>query len=188
MKVFKIIFCLSLLILVFCACGKKDTASTTENSTPVPTTESTTQPESTIADTSKATVKNTKPATNAPETTTRAAKYGDSALSTDTDNKFVKAVVDKYGIETEGLVTTYSTIGGNGNYVFQFDGSRDSNGNLIRTGSTLKYVYSVSADCSTVCRTGGYSGNDGLSFKDGLTIFLLAQKVLIPQFEDQLNA
>ena len=108
-------------------------------------------------------------------------------LDFDTDNKFVDAVVAKYGIDREGLITAYSVKGRDSNYVWQFNGSRDENGKLIRNADTLKYVYYVNADCSKVSRTGGYTGNDGCTLKDGLTVFLLTQKVLIPNLQEQID-
>lgn len=140
----------------------------------------------------KTTAESTKPQSTAPaavstETTEYEAQYGDSQLDFDTDNKFVDAVVAKYGIDREGLITAYSVKGRDSNYVWQFNGSRDENGKLIRNADTLKYVYYVNADCSKVSRTGGYTGNDGCTLKDGLTVFLLTQKVLIPNLQEQID-
>ena len=128
------------------------------------------------------------PATVSQEPTTSSVKYGDSVITKDTNSKFIQAVVAKYGIEANGLVCTYDINGKDNNYVFQFDGSKDGNGKLIRTGDTLKFVYSVTADCKTICRTGGYTGNDGCSLANGLGVFLLSKQALIPNIQDQINA
>ena len=112
--------------------------------------------------------------------TTPAVSYSETTVPVD-------AVVAKYGIDREGLITAYSVKGRDSNYVWQFNGSRDENGKLIRNADTLKYVYYVNADCSKVSRTGGYTGNDGCTLKDGLTVFLLTQKVLIPNLQEQID-
>lgn len=140
----------------------------------------------------KTTAESAKPQSTAPaavstETTEYEAQYGDSQLDFDTENKFVDAVVAKYGIDREGLITAYSVKGRDSNYVWQFNGAETKNGKLIRNADTLKYVYYVNADCSKVSRTGGYTGNDGCSLKDGLTVFLLTQKVLIPNLQEQID-
>lgn len=148
--------------------------------------------ETTTKKVEKTTAESAKPQSTAPaavstETTEYEAQYGDSQLDFDTDNKFVDAVVAKYGIDREGLITAYSVKGRDSNYIWQFNGSRDENGKLIRNADTLKYVYYVNADCSKVSRTGGYTGNDGCTLKDGLTVFLLTQKVLIPNLQEQID-
>ena len=168
MKHFKISLCILLMLACLCSCGKKKQEDYTTPAVSYP--ETTVPIETTTKKVEKTTAESTKPQSTAPaavstETTEYEAQYGDSQLDFDTDNKFVDAVVAKYGIDREGLITAYSVKG------------RD----------TLKYVYYVNADCSKVSRTGGYTGNDGCTLKDGLTVFLLTQKVLIPNLQEQID-
>lgn len=192
MKHLKTPICILLMLLCFCSCGKKSTEDKTVPSTAA-SLETTAPAETTTEKSTEKAAKPTKaqePTTNAakePEATEYVPEYGNSQLDFNTDNKFVDAVVAKYGIDREGLITAYSIKGRDNNYVWQFDGSRDENGKPIRNADTLKYVYYVNADCSVVSRTGGYSGNDGCSLKDGLTVFLLTQKVIIPNLQEQID-
>lgn len=190
MKHFRISLCILLMLACLCSCGKKKQEDYTAPAVSYP--ETTVPVETTTKKVEKTTAESTKPQSTAPaavstETTEYEAQYGDSQLDFDTDNKFVDAVVAKYGIDREGLITAYSVKGRDSNYVWQFNGSRDENGKLIRNADTLKYVYYVNADCSKVSRTGGYTGNDGCTLKDGLTVFLLTQKVLIPNLQEQID-
>lgn len=185
----KYILVLSLISLLFCACGNKDKNLTT--AAPQTITEAT-DAETTVASTETAKNETTKPTTAKAQVTeaetTQKSTYGNSDLSFDPNNKFIKAVVEKYKISAEGLFCSYSNVGKDNNFVFQFDGSKDSNGKLIRNADTLKFVYSVTADCQTICRTGGYTGNDGCSLVNGLGVFMMSQQVLLPNIQDQIDA
>lgn len=191
MKHLKTPICILLMLLCLCSCDKKSTEDKNAPST-VANIETTVSVETTTEKDTEKVAKPTKAqkptaAAKETETTEYVPEYGNSQLDFNTDNKFVDAVVAKYGIDREGLITAYSIKGRDNNYVWQFDGSRDENGKPIRNADTLKYVYYVNADCSAVSRTGGYSGNDGCSLKDGLTVFLLTQKVIIPNLQEQIG-
>lgn len=186
LKYLKISLFLVFIALIFCSCGKKETPTVTAEPQTIIETDDVV--ETTTSAPASTAVQTTKPVDKVTEATTTKSTYGDSELVVDPNNKFIKAVVNKYNLNDEGLICTYSKKGHDNNFVFQFDGSKDSNGKLIRNAETLKYVYSVTADCKTICRTGGYTGNDGCTLANGLGVFLLSKQALIPNIQDQIDA
>lgn len=189
LKYLKTLVLISFIFFVFCSCGKKEEIPVTAEPQTIIETDVTEAPTTgeTVAPTTSVQTTKAVAVTDAPETTA-ASTYGESELTNDADNKFIKAVTDKYGISADGLICSYSKNGNDNNFIFQFDGSTDENGKHIRTADKLKYVYSVTADCKTVCRTGGYTGNDGCSLVNGLGVFMMSKQVLIPNIQDQINA
>lgn len=185
-------FCTLLLsgILFLCACSKQQTVSAELSSLP-------TEPEATVFTTEEftETIKTATTATPVSETISETTellftlpeKKGDMVFTDDSDNKFIQAVVQKYGSDVELLACIYVVPEADNNHVFEFNGKRDDNGKLIRDRNTLKYIYTLSADCKTITRAGGFTGNDGLSPVEGYAIFEVAKQLLVPEFEDELS-
>ena len=114
-------------------------------------------------------------------------KTGDMYFTDDENNKFIQAVVQKYGSDPARLACIYVVPEGDSNHVFEFNGKTDQNGKLIRNESTLKCVYTLNADCSEITRAGGVTGNDGLTAAQGLVIMQLTKELILPKFEKELN-
>ncbi|MDO4154956.1 MAG: hypothetical protein Q4E21_08935 [Clostridia bacterium] len=182
-----------LLVLLLSGCGAKTADDATQTSAaPETTTQSneTTLPAATAATTQEKTTAPPAKESPAPETTaafTMPEKTGDMVFTDDADNKFIKAVVQKYGSDPARLACIYVVPEGDSNHVFEFNGKTDQNGKLIRNESTLKYVYTLNADCSEITRAGGATGNDGLNAAQGLVVMQLTKKLILPEFEEELN-
>lgn len=186
MKYLKIFFVLLVILVLFYACGKKGTNIPTAEQQTIIETESQSENTTAVQTTAAATTKPVVQQTQVPETTE--GQKSSSEITFDTNNKFIQAVVNKYGIASEGLVCIYDKNKADNNYVFQFDGSKDKDGKDIRTGDTLKYVYTVTGDCKKVCRAGGLTGNDGLTSFEGMAIITIAKQAFLPYLQDQINA
>lgn len=178
-----------LVCLLFSGCGAKEEVPTTTAP------QTTTAPITTAAPTTTTTT--TAPA---PETTQAATivfggevytvpeKSGDMLFTDDPSNKFIRAVTDKYGVDASLLACIYKNPASDSNFVWQFNGQKDADGKPVRTPDTLKYVYLLSADCTSIVRAGGFTGNDGVNIASGVLMMQTAKRLMIPEFQDQLNA
>lgn len=181
---------IGLLLLCLCSCqNKKDTAqSTDEPNVALQTSPNETASANTVS-TSAAEVTN---ATEPPAESTSAPlftlpeKKGDMVFTADVNDPFIQAIVTKYGVDPARLAGIYMNPASDSNYFWEFNGTVDANGKLIRNTSTLKYVYTVTADKSKVCRTAGLFGNDGLTAAQGYLVFETNKQLLLPKFEAQL--
>lgn len=193
-KILSTLTALSLAFLLLCACANtEEPNTTTAPAATVPPAEisGTTAPAPSTAATAPA-------VTAAPETTAAEATlpYGltmpeeeyTTLFTDDPNNKFIRAVADKYGVDVSLLACAYTEPVSDSNQVWQFSGKTDAAGKLKRSADTLKYVYMVTDDCKTIQRTGGLTGNDGYSAATGFVVFQTAKQLVLPQFEAQLNA
>lgn len=196
MKSYKIFGLLALLLcLLFAGCSK-DTAEPVTTTPPAASTqapapsETQTQAPQTTAEASKAPEPTTQSSTFTAggQTYTVPEKSGDMIFTDDANNKFIRAVVDKYGVDAKLLAGIYANPASDSNFIWQFNGKTDANGKLIRNPDTLKYVYIITADCKTVARAGGLVGNDGMSAASGYLMMQTAKKMMIPQVQDKLDA
>lgn len=191
MKGCKILLACGLLVcLLLGGCGAKEEAPTTTapETTTAPIT--TAAPTTTTTTTTAPAPETTQPATIVfgDEVYTIPEKSGDMLFTDDANNKFIRAVADKYGVDTSLLACIYKNPSSDSNFVWQFNGQTDANGKPIRNTSTLKYIYSISADCNTIARTGGLTGNDGMSIAAGVLLMQTTKQLMIPEFQDQLDA
>ncbi len=152
-------------------------------------------PSSTVADTTQApttiidiTQQSPIPEpTNAPATTEKVyEKTGEMAFSDDANNKYIKTVVNKYGVNAENLVALYTVPDNNGNIVLEFDGSRNANGKLIRTTDTLISIYSVDKSLNSKRASENSSLNE-YSYGEMKVMFISTTKYIMPEFEAELN-
>ena len=154
--------------------------------TEVPTTQTT----STITD-------DTQPQTAAPvqQTTAQAPvqttekvyeKTGEMAFSDSGDNKYIKAVAQKYSVNSENLVALYTVPDNDGNIVLEFDGSTDGNGKLIRTKDTLISIYSVDQSLNSKRASENLSLNE-YSYGEMKVMFISTTKYIMPEFEAELK-
>ncbi|MGN0520687.1 MAG: hypothetical protein ACI4LB_08095 [Candidatus Fimenecus sp.] len=187
---FKRIFSLVLLFAVLLSgCGAKPNAQETTTIAPQTTVQSdvTSTPDITAGQTETTT---TAPTSTALETSvpfSMPEKKGEMAFTDDPNDKFIQAIVQKYGSDPARLACIYAVPEADNNHVFEFNGKTDANGKLIRNEDTLKYVYTLNADCSTITRAAGFTGNDGLSAAQGYAIFEVTKKLVLPEFEEELN-
>ena len=157
-----------ILIISFCllltACG-----NTEEVTTAVTTTETTTQTTTAATTTEATTVTTTKAATTAATTTEATTAAVKMVCSASADNPYLNAVVQKYGIDPYYLVAYYNDSGNsNGNLVFEFDGTTNSDGRLKRTNDTLKNIYTVDSSYNAKKATGTAAEGNEYSSADSL--------------------
>lgn len=183
----------SMLTFLLFGCGAKETdAATTEPpaATETSAAETAATVPAAVTDAQNETTKSAATTAASAETTalfTMPEKTGDMYFTDDENNKFIQAVVQKYGADPARLACIYVVPEGDSNHVFEFNGKTDQNGKLIRNESTLKYVYTLNADCSEITRAGGVTGNDGLTAAQGLVIMQLTKELILPKFEKELN-
>lgn len=143
----------------------------------VPPTEIPTAPSTTTVTTRQST----------PETTEKVyEKTGEMAFSDSPDNKYIKAVSSKYGVNSENLVALYTVPDNDGNIVLQFDGSRDTDGKLLRNSDTLVAIYSVDKNLNSKCASENRKLNE-YSYGEMKVMFISVTKYIIPEFQDALN-
>lgn len=102
-------------------------------------------------------------------------------------NKFIQAVHTQYHVDTDLLVAIYKVPEDDSNCVWQFSGAKTAEGKIIRSADTLQYVYVISADTKTICRTDGKDDNIGMTAKEGYFAFKTTKNIIMPRFTDQLN-
>lgn len=193
MRIYKI-FVLCAVLLLLCACGNgaapgEETATVSAAQTTVNAqmTEAVT-PASGNTETQSAAPQTTEAGTTLPLGLTMPQEDYTTLFTDDPSNKFITAVAEKYSLDTSLLAAVYTDPVSDSNQVWQFSGRTDSSGKLLRNADTLKYVYSVSADCSKIKRTGGLTGNDGYNAVSGYVVFTTTKQMLLPEFEAELNA
>lgn len=122
-----------------------------------------------------------------PQTTEKVyEKTGEMAFSDSADNKYIKAVTNKYGVEAKTLAVLYTVPDNDGNIVLQFDGSTDADGKLIRNESTLIAIYSVDKNLNSKRASEDRSLNE-YSYGEMKVMFISTTKYIMPEFQDQLN-
>ena len=189
MKVFKIIICFILITFLLCSCNKNIPFDTETAESAIESTSVTVTTE--LEETSKGTsvTKSYNNAGTQAETTAKVEsieKVGDMVFTNSADNKFISAISSKYNISCDLLACLYTSTNEDRNYVWQFKDSRDDSGRVIKTADTLQYVYIVSQDCTTIKRTGGFTGNTNISAAEGYIVFQAAKKMQIPQHQQEL--
>lgn len=175
----KILLLCALLVLLLCACQHTENAPLNTSAPSVEVPVATTAPAQT-----QPSVATTAEAPRETETAKKPA--GKMVFTDDGNNKFIAAVVEKYGADPQRLACIYAVPEADNNHIFEFDGTTDSNGRLIRNADTLRYVYNISADCKTIARTGGRTGNDGLTLAQGVATFEVVKKFVLPKFAAEL--
>ncbi|MBQ8184116.1 MAG: hypothetical protein IJ025_09505 [Clostridia bacterium] len=113
-------------------------------------------------------------------------KTGEMAFSDNADNKYIKAIVTKYGVNPENLVALYTVPDNDGNIVLEFDGSKDSNGKLIRDESSLISIYSIDKNLNSKRASETHSLNE-YSYGEMKVMFMTTTKYIMPEFKNELN-
>ena len=203
------------VLLFMCSCGKSEgfnifgttgefiyqspssTAPYTHNTQPEETSYYTeAQPTSEAAVVDTPTTQTTAPvtqqspafeATETPETTEKVyEKTGEMAFSDSADNKYIKAIVSKYGVDAKNLAVLYTVPDNDGNIVLEFNGTTDSSGKLIRNKDTLITIYSIDKDLNSKRASENPSLNE-YSYGEMKVMFISTTKHIMPEFEAELN-
>ena len=113
-------------------------------------------------------------------------KTGEMAFSDSGDNKYIKAISTKYGVNDKNLVALYTVPDNNGNLVLEFDGSTDAQGKLIRNENTLIAIYSIDKNLNSKRASETTSLNE-YSYGEMKVMFLSTTKYIMPEFEEELK-
>ena len=113
-------------------------------------------------------------------------KTGEMLFSDSADNKYIKAVANKYGVDAKTLAVLYTVPDNDGNIVLQFDGSTDTDGKLIRNESTLIAIYSVDKNLNSKRASEDRSLNE-YSYGEMKVMFFSTTKYIMPEFQEELN-
>lgn len=112
------------------------------------------------------------------------SKNGENQLSDHHNNKYIKLVAEKYNVDTELLVAIYSVPDTGNNFVLEFNGKRDGDGNVIKSPDTLNKVYSIDKNGNISVATGKTTGNVGVSYAEGTLCFNMIKTIVMPQYPD----
>ena len=167
--------------------GEKPTVNVTapgENestSTPNTTAPTTTEPQVTPA-----TEVETGEITEPPTTQKQPQKTGEMEFSDSPENKYINAVVKKYGTDPKKMVVFYTVPDGNGNIVLEFNGTTDENGKLIRNKDTLVAIYTIDKELNSKRASKDKALNE-YPYGEMMVIFLTTTTHIMPEFEAELN-
>ena len=115
------------------------------------------------------------------------SKNGENQLSDHHDNKFIKLIAEKHGVDKELLVAIYSEPNTGNNFVLEFSGKRNEDGNVIKSPDTLVKVYSIDKSNNICVATGKASGNVGVSYAEGMLCFSMIKAVVMPQYPEYFS-
>lgn len=200
-KLMSLILCIG-LVLSLCACGSGENDVTTDSTAAPATTtnpntttkEEVTEPEATvpvtedISDTAAPITPTPPPTaapTEAPTEDTTIGKTGEMAFSDSPDNRYISAVADKYGVNSENLVAIYTVPQNDSNMVLEFSGEKDDNGKLIRDSSTLVAIYTIDAALNSQ-RASKDSSKNEYDTGEMMVMFITVTTYIMPEFENEL--
>ncbi len=112
------------------------------------------------------------------------SKNGDNKLSDHYDNVYIKLVSAEYGVDTDLLVAIYSVPDTGNNFVLEFDGTKDSEGNIVKSPDTLKKVYQIDLERNIKVATSSGVGNVDVSYAEGLLCFNMVKSLVMEQYPD----
>ncbi len=73
-------------------------------------------------------------------------KTGDNVITDDRENKYIKAIVEKYKVNPAFLVAIYTEPESDNNIVLEFDGTLKDDGTYLRSPDNLARLYTITAD------------------------------------------
>ncbi len=112
------------------------------------------------------------------------SKNGENQLSDHHNNKYIKLVSEKFNVDTEILVAIYSEPDTGNNFVLEFNGKRDEDGNVIKSPDTLSKVYQIDKNKNISVATGKTTGNVGVSYAEATLCFNMIKSIVMPQYPD----
>ena len=107
---------------------------------------------------------------------------GENKLSDHYENKYIKKVSNKFGVDSDLLVAIYSDPDTGNNFVLEFNGKRDNDGNVIKSPDTLKKVYHIDKKGNITVTTGTEKGNVGVSYAEGMMVFNMIKTIVMKQY------
>lgn len=104
----------------------------------------------------------------------------ENAVSTERDNEYISLVSKKYKLDEATLAAVYTVPNKGTNFVLQF---KKTDGEVKRTPKMLSCVYRVDLNgkISKTCGRMSGIGNEKCSAPEGVMVFNLVKKVLMPQ-------
>lgn len=112
------------------------------------------------------------------------SKNGENRLSDHYDNQYIKLVAGEYDVDTDLLVAIYSVPDTGTNFVLEFDGTKDSAGNYVKSPDTLKKVYQIDLERNISVATSNGVGNVGVSYAEGIFCFNMVKTLVMEQYPD----
>lgn len=112
------------------------------------------------------------------------SKNGENQLSDHHNNKYIKLVSEKYNVDKELLVAIYSEPDTGNNFVLEFSGKKNEDGNVIKSPDTLVKVYSIDKKHNICVATGKTTGNVGISYAEGMLCFNMIKTIVMPQYPE----
>ena len=122
-------------------------------------------------------------ATTLPQTTKIYEKTGEMAFSDDSGNRYIDAVSQKYGVNSENLVALYTVPENDSNLVLEFDGSKNADGTPIRNKSTLIAIYSIDKALNSKRASEDRKLNE-YSYGEMKVMFFSTTTYIMPEFEE----
>lgn len=208
-RIISLTVCL-LLIAGLCSCKKTEKENTTvyntttteyvnvqtNTTTQIPVTEPSTE-ESTIpvteiiSDTLPLTEPATKPEvteipTAPPTEETTMGKTGEMAFSDKPDNRYIKAIADKYSVNANNLIAIYTVPQNDSNMVLEFSGKTDASGKLIRNSSTLVAIYTIDASLNSK-RASKDSSKNEYDYGEMSVMYIAVTTYIMPEFKTELD-
>ena len=115
------------------------------------------------------------------------SKNGENKLSDHHNNKFIKLVSEKFNVDKNLLVAIYSDPDTGNNFVLEFSGKTNEDGNIIKSPDTLVKVYSIDKNKNICVATGKTTGNVGVSYAEGMLCFNMVKTIVMPQYPEYFS-
>lgn len=187
MKKFVLILFLVFFSAVLSSCGETEDNKITSSSNPLST-----ETETVAVTQAEATEQTITEGTNPSNTTTEAQSETETEKKTITyysdnpNNKYIKMIENRYSVNAENLVALIRTNTDHpGATVLEFNGEKDSQGQLMKTDDKLVAVYEINRADGTIKKaTGEMKGNIGYNYFESLAVFKLTKKFIIPSLPD----
>lgn len=109
---------------------------------------------------------------------------GENVLSDHFENKYINQISRSYSVESDLLVAIYSEPDTGNNFVLEFNGQTDSDGNIVKSPDTLAKVYQIDQNGGVKIATGKETGNVGVSYAEGLFCISMIKSVVMEQYPD----
>lgn len=115
------------------------------------------------------------------------SKNGENQLSDHHNNKYIKLISEKFTVDKNLLVAIYSEPDTGNNFVLEFSGKKNEDGNVIKSPDTLVKVYSIDKELNVCVATGKVSGNVGVSYAEGILCFNMIKVIVMPQYPEYFS-
>ena len=125
----------------------------------------------------------TEEVSQAPSTTKVIEKTGEMAFSDDASNRYIEAISQKYSVDTATLVALYTVPENDSNIVLEFDGTKNSDGTLVRNKDTLIAIYSIDRQLNSKRASEDRNLNE-YSYGEMKVMFFTTTNHIMPEFEE----